>query len=69
MDKLMLWTQKNIKTKESHGLPNGLIALKGGMVYEELENLPKGNYAEVYPISEFFDEPYFDEKFIVYVQG
>lgn len=69
MEKLIPWTQKNIKKKESHAQPNGLLALKGGLVYDELNDLPKGNYAEVYPISEFFTEPYFEEKYIVYVQG
>ncbi|MBT8218349.1 MAG: 16S rRNA (guanine(527)-N(7))-methyltransferase RsmG [Bacteroidia bacterium] len=69
MDKLVSWTKKNIKKKEAHVFPNGLIVLKGGMVYEEIENLPRGTYSEVFPISEFFEEPYFEEKFLVYVQG
>jgi len=70
LDKLLMWTRRNIKTKESHAQPNGLLALKGGMgIYEEVENIPRGNYAELYPINEFFDDPFFEEKFVVYVQG
>lgn len=70
MDKLLTWTKRNIKTKESHGQPNGMLALKGGeQIYTEVEEIPRGNYAELYPISEYFDDPFFDEKFVVYVQG
>lgn len=70
LDKLLAWTTNNIKTKESHVQPNGLLALKGGSgIYDEVENIPRGNYAEVYPISEWFGDPFFDEKHVIYVQG
>ena len=70
LDKLLFWTKKNIKTKESHAQPNGLLALKGGEgIYTEVEEIPRGNYAELYPVSEYFDDPFFEEKFVVYVQG
>ena len=70
LDKLLLLTKKNIKRKESHAQPNGLLALKGGQqTYEEVEEIPRGNYAELYPVSEYFDDPFFEEKFVVYVQG
>ena len=70
LDKLLMWTRNNIKTKESHAQPNGLLALKGGeRIYSEVEEIPRGNYAELYPISDFFEDPFFEEKFVVYVQG
>jgi len=70
LDKLLFWTKGNIKTKESHAQPNGLLALKGGEnIYTEVEEIPRGNYAELYPISEHFEDPFFEEKFVVYVQG
>ena len=70
LDKLLMWTSKNIKSKESHAQRNGLLALKGGeSIYTEVEEIPRGNYAELYPIAEFFENPFFEEKFVVYVQG
>lgn len=69
LDKLYPWSARLIKNKEQHVLPNGLIALKGGMVEEEINNLPRDSYTEIYPLSDFFSEPYFQEKFAVYVQA
>jgi 16S rRNA (guanine527-N7)-methyltransferase len=70
LDQLRLWTsQRLFKTKESHSLPNGLIALKGGKLQTEIKALPKGEYVETYPISDFFEEEYFQEKYMVYLQG
>ena len=68
LEKLLNWTQKLIKIKEQHGLPNGLIALKGGKLSEEIKALSLGEVSELYPISDFFDLDYFKEKYIVYVQ-
>lgn len=70
LNQLRLWTsQRLFKTKESHSLPNGLIALKGGKIKEEIKALPKGEYTETYPVSDYFEEGYFKEKFLVYLQG
>lgn len=71
LEKLLLWTQKFLKKKHLHVLPNGLIALKGGDIHREILELPgKGKeYSEVFPIRNFFREPFFDEKAVVYVQG
>lgn len=70
LNQLRLWTsQRLFKTKESHPLPNGLIALKGGNIKAEIKALPKGEYTETYPVSDFFEEAYFKEKYVVYLQG
>jgi 16S rRNA (guanine527-N7)-methyltransferase len=70
LNQLRLWTsQRLFKTKESHTLPNGLIALKGGKIKAEIKAIPKGEYTETYPISDFFEEEYFKEKYVVYLQG
>lgn len=69
LDKLVDWTKKLLKKKQIHGLPNGLITLKGGNVPAEIADLPRNEYVEMYPISDFFDEEFFEEKFVVYVQG
>ncbi|MBI5916696.1 MAG: 16S rRNA (guanine(527)-N(7))-methyltransferase RsmG [Bacteroidetes bacterium] len=69
INQLRLWSQRLLKTKESHPMPNGLIALKGGNIRAEMKALPKGEYTETYPISGFFEEEYFKEKYVVYLQG
>jgi 16S rRNA (guanine(527)-N(7))-methyltransferase GidB len=71
LDKLLLWSQKFFKKKHMHALPNGLLALKGGDMHAEILMLPgRGrDYAEVFPIRDFFREPFFEEKNVVYVQG
>ena len=68
LDKLVAWSFPLIKNKQQHALPNGLITLKGGDIQAELDALPRGSYTEVYPLSDFFDEEYYQEKYILYVQ-
>lgn len=71
LDKLMLWSQRLLKKKHRHAYPNGLIALKGGQLKAEISLLPgkAESYTELIPIQDFFKEPFFEEKYIVYVQG
>jgi 16S rRNA (guanine527-N7)-methyltransferase len=71
LDKLLVWGHKFLKKKHFHALPNGILALKGGDLRSEIKLLPgKGkNYTDVFPIREFFSEPFFEEKSVVYVQG
>jgi 16S rRNA (guanine527-N7)-methyltransferase len=69
LDKLYPWSARLISTKEQHVLPNGLIALKGGSVEEEIKTLPRDSYTETYPLADFFQEEYYREKFAVYVQA
>ncbi len=68
LDKLILWSQRLIKNKENHAIPNGILALKGGDVESEIKEIPKGNYSEIYPINDFFKEDEFNEKYVIYVQ-
>lgn len=71
LDKLLVWGRRFMKKKHQHALPNGILALKGGDLKEEIKLLPgKGkNYTEIFPIRDFFREPFFEEKYVVYVQG
>jgi len=70
LEKLVDWSSRLLKNKQQHVLPNGLITLKGGRVIQlEINALPKGEYVEIFPVSDFFDEIYFAEKQVVYVQG
>lgn len=69
VDKLFFWSRKSISGKHINALPNGIIALKGGNLKEEMKLLPKGEYYEITPLSEYFDEAYFLEKSLLYIQA
>jgi 16S rRNA (guanine527-N7)-methyltransferase len=71
VDKLLQWSQRLLSKKHRHAYPNGLIALKGGDLRAELKALPgrSEDYTELIPISQYFAEPFFEEKWVVYVQG
>lgn len=71
LPQLLAWSQPLLKKKHIHAYPNGLIALKGGDLKPEIAGLPgRGkDYTEVMPIREFLPLPFFEEKFVVYVQG
>jgi 16S rRNA (guanine527-N7)-methyltransferase len=71
LDKLLVWSQRLLKKKHTHVLPNGILALKGGDLHAEILVLPgKGReYTEIFPIRDFFRTEFFEEKSVVYVQG
>ena len=68
LDKLVMWSNPLISKRQQHAFPNGLITLKGGSLKEEKQALPRGAYVDILPLTHFFEEEYFEEKVIVYVQ-
>jgi 16S rRNA (guanine527-N7)-methyltransferase len=58
--------KKNISTEQINALPNGIICLKGGEL--EKETLPLKNQTEIYPLTDYFEEMFFETKKIVYTQ-
>lgn len=71
LDKLLSWGQRLLKKKHAHVYPNGIIALKGGDLRAEIKALPgKGEtYSEIFAVGDFFEEDFFKDKYVVYVQG
>ncbi len=65
LDDLVKLVKKNISKKQLNALPNGLICLKGGELQHEI--LPYKNIAELFEVSDFFNEEYFKTKKAVYV--
>lgn len=57
-------SRKNISPINKNALPNGLISLKGGDIRNELGNLFQ--CSEITPVSNYFNEPFFETKQIVY---
>lgn len=56
--------RRNISPEQHNAIPNGLITLKGGDLQGELKTLAKTT--EVADISNYFEEPFFSTKKIVY---
>lgn len=68
IDVLLPWCRKVLSKSHKNMYPNGLIALKGDLK-EEIKLLPKFEYRESVHINKYFNEPYFEEKYVLYVQG
>lgn len=64
---LLKLTRKNFLKEQRNALPNGLITLKGGELEHELSGLK--NDGEIVKIDQYFSEPYFETKKIVYSQA
>ena len=58
-------TERNLERSGANPLKNGIIYLKGGDLDEELKAFK--NRVTVWNISDFFDEPFFETKKIVYL--
>lgn len=66
--KLKLWSFKLIAKQQRHAIPNGIIALKGKNLTEEMAELTRKDYVEEYPLYDYFPYDFFQEKAIVYLQ-
>lgn len=59
------WVADKFNSKSMGKNPNGVLYLKGGDVNEELNEF--GKKVKIFPISEFFTEPYFETKLILHI--
>lgn len=57
--------RKNIQKQQQNALPNGLVCLKGGELQHEI--LPFRNTAVSIELKDYFKEPYFETKKVVFV--
>lgn len=59
------WVKGKFKKESVNAIPNGILYLKGGDLKEEIaESRLK---AELYPLSDYFQEEFFDTKYVVYI--
>lgn len=58
--------RKNISKEQNNVLPNGIICLKGGDMSGETQ--PFKNRCEITDVSSYFEEEFFKDKKVVYVQ-
>ncbi len=66
-EQLVSWTSSLISLHHFHQIPNGWFFLKGGNLQEELDAV-KRKY-KIYRIGNYFEEPFFEEKSVVYIRG
>lgn len=58
------WVEGKIAKKSNHEFQNGILYLKGGDLSEELKDFPK---ARIFEISDYFEEPFYETKKVVYL--
>jgi 16S rRNA (guanine527-N7)-methyltransferase len=59
------WVKKNISRKSINPLHNGILYLKGGDVSAELKE--SGGKYQIYKLSRYFEESYFETKSVVHL--
>ncbi|AVI51259.1 16S rRNA (guanine(527)-N(7))-methyltransferase RsmG [Pukyongia salina] len=64
METFVRWVKDNVAKKSNHDLKNGILYLKGGDLTEELAPFPK---ATIYPLTDFFEEDFFQTKSVVHL--
>ena len=64
MSLLIEWSKGKFNKNSNNHIPNGIIALKGGNVDEELKNIQQ---KKIVDIKDFFETHYFLDKKIIYV--
>jgi 16S rRNA (guanine527-N7)-methyltransferase len=59
------WIHNKVSTVSHHDMDNGILYLKGGDLEEEMNEL-KRPY-QLYSLTDFFEEEFFETKKVVYV--
>ncbi|MBW6491795.1 MAG: 16S rRNA (guanine(527)-N(7))-methyltransferase RsmG [Lentimicrobium sp.] len=65
MPEFLYWVRKNILKRRLNPLHNGILYLKGGDLTQELNRTPGKN--QIYHLSRYFSEPYFETKSVVHL--
>ena len=65
LQELVRIVKKNISRRQINALPNGIICLKGGDL--QAETRPYKNIVETTPLSNWFSEEWFKEKYCIYL--
>ena len=65
MGDLVKLVRKNVSHKHSNAMPNGLMVLKGGKLEGELHEFKK--HVEQTPITDFFKDEWYKEKYVIYL--
>ncbi len=66
MPKFVGWVRNKFRKENNNPLPNGILYLKGGDLTEELKDFSR---AKTFLISDFFNDPFFETKKVVYLSS
>ncbi|MCR5860783.1 16S rRNA (guanine(527)-N(7))-methyltransferase RsmG [Flavobacterium sp. J372] len=64
MPDFVKWVRGKVKKEQKHGLPNGILYLKGGDLTEELSVFQK---VTLYNLSDYFADEFFETKKVVHL--
>lgn len=67
MPKFISWTKGKFLKANNNKLANGILYLKGGDLSEEMAEVKKA--VQYFNISDFFEDPFFETKKVVYVRN
>ena len=59
------WVRKSILKKNNNTLQNGILYLKGGDVKSEMSKIKRE--VNIYPLSRYFEEPFFETKKLIHI--
>lgn len=65
LPELVKITNKNLSREQNNSIPNGVICLKGGDLTSETKSFK--NIVDIVSLSEYFSEPFFQTKKLVYL--
>ena len=66
MPEFYAWVKTKFNEKSFNEFPNGILYLKGGDLTQELK--PLIDKCQIFELSDFFKEPFFETKKVVYLQ-
>lgn len=68
LGELWKWVNAMIRPgQKSDEFPNGLICLKGGDLTSEIKSSGLANKTQAWSVHDIFPEPFFEEKYVIYV--
>lgn len=66
MENFLPWCQNKFSSTQRNPFPNGILYLKGGDLTDEMKPIKRAY--EIFELTKFFDDPFFETKKVVYVK-
>ncbi len=66
INKVLPWVKGKLKAESFNAIKNGILFLKGGDLTEEIEE--SGKKVDVFPLTHFFKEDFFETKVVAYTR-
>jgi 16S rRNA (guanine527-N7)-methyltransferase len=65
LPELFMILHSKVLPEQIHTFPNGILYLKGGAVEDEVKQI--SGKSKIYPLSDYFSEPFFETKKLIYL--